>query len=195
MKNILFSILLLVVTLSCTIENVKLTGSVTYKDKFGSSYNADPGSEIYAINEADIGSTQYKDITTVIENFRRNKEFYSLSLYNTIDPGKSKKVQDNFDTLSDFAFRYISGFKKLPAVVRAVANGTGNYTLNLRPGRYYILVVSGSVKSNNIAESKGNIEYKSVDVKSAGESFLNFNFEKHENSVILLMTGWQMQGC
>jgi hypothetical protein len=195
MKNILFSIFILGLTLSCAIENVKLTGVVTYKDSFGSSSKSDAGSEIYAISEADIGSTQYKDITTVIENFRRNKEIYSLSLYNTVDPGKSKKAQDFFDTLSNSANKYISGFKQLPGVVKTSTNGTGNYTLNLKPGKYYVLVISGNVTSNNRAEFKGKIDYKIVDIKSAGETFLDVNFEKNENPLIMFVTGWQLQGC
>ena len=195
MKNILFGVFVLIVTLSCIIENGKLSGVVTYKDSYMSSNQADMGSVIYAINEADIKSTEYNDISSVIENFQINKSEYFLSINNTIDPDRIKKAHDNFDAVSNFACKYISGFKKLPTIVKTSTNGTGNYSLNLRPGKYYILVISGSVKSNNIAEFKGNIDYRIVDIKSTGETLLDINFEKHEMIWIKLITRRQLEGC
>jgi hypothetical protein len=67
--------------------------------------------------------------------------------------------------------------------------------LPLRPGRYFILVISGNIKSNNILELKGNIEYKIANIKSAGETNLDVNFEKTENIMIMLMTAVQREGC
>jgi len=202
MKNIIFGILILSATLSFTTgngklsgENGKLSGVVTYKDYYELSNHADAGSEIYAINEADVKSTQYGDLSDIIESFQRNKSDYSLAKYNTLDIARIIKLQDNFDTASKFAFNYISRFKKLPTIVKTSTNGKGNYTLSLRPGRYYILVISGNIKSNNIIESKGNIEYKIANIKSAGENFLDINFEKSENIMIMLITAWQRQGC
>ena len=202
MKNIIFGIVILSVFPSLAIENGKhsqengkLSGVVTYKDSYELTNQADVGCEIFAINEADVKSTQYRDITRVIESFQRNKSDYSLARYNTLDLAKIIKLQDNFDTVSKFAFNYIRGFKKLPTVLKTSTNGTGNYTLSLRPGKYYVLVISGSVKSNNIVESKGNVDYKIVDIKSAGKTFLDVNFEKFENILIMLITAWQRQGC
>jgi len=202
MKNILFGILILSATLSFTTENGKLSGKngklsgvVTYKDSYELLNRADVGSEIYAINETDVKSTQYGDIINIIENFQRNKSDYSLARYNTLDLARIIKLQDNFDSQSNFTCNYIIGFKKLTKIVKGSTNGTGNYNLSLRPGRYYILLISGNVKSDNIVESKGNIDYKIVDIKSAGETFQDVNFEKVENIMILLITAWQRQGC
>ena len=195
MKNLLLYTAILIVTLSFTIENGRLSGVVTYRNPNGPANQADLGSEIYAINEADLRSTQYDDIINVVGNFQRNKSQYSLVEYNTIDPVRIKKNQDNFDALSTFACKYINGFKQLPASVRAATNETGKYTLLLRPGKYYILFVSGSVKSNNIAEINGNIDLETVDVKTAGETFLDEEFEKKERIWIKLITSWQPDGC
>jgi hypothetical protein len=159
------------------------------------SNHADAGSEIYAISEADVKSTPYADLPNVIESFQRNKSDYSLARYNNIDISRIIKLQDNFDTVSKFAFNYISGFKKLETIVKASTNGKGSYTLSLQPGRYYILVISGNIKSNNIVESKGNIEYNIVDIKSDGEIFQDVSFEKSENIMIMLITANQRQGC
>jgi hypothetical protein len=195
MKTILYIMFILSVTLFSTTENGKLCGIVTYKDSYESSKRPDAGAEIYAINETDVISTQYDRITGVIENFQISKSGYSLSVNSTIDPDRIKKVQENFDNAAKYTGEYISEFKQLPSVVRAVTNGKGNYTLNLKPGKYYILIVSGSVKSNNISELRGNIDYKIVDVRSAGETSLDVNFVKHEMTWIKLITFRQQPGC
>jgi len=195
MKTLLFGIIILIVTLSFTVESGKLSGLVTHGDSYGLANQADAGCEIYAISEADLKSTQYVDIANVIGNFQRNKSQYSVSVYNTIDPVRIKNIQDSFDALSNFAFKYISGFKKVPAIVKTVTNGTGKYTIALKPGKYFILVISGSLKSNNIVEYKGNVDIKITDVKASGESFLDFNFEKQEMIWIKLITSGQINGC
>ena len=203
MRTILFAILLLIATLSFTTggknnsgRNGTLSGVVTYKDHYyESSYHADAGSEIYAINEADLKSTKYANISDIIQNFQRNKAGYSLARYNTLDISRIIQLQNNLDTASKYTFKYIDGFRKLPNIVMALTNGKGNYTLNLRPGRYYILVISGNIKSNNLLESKGNIEYKIANITSAGETSLDVNFERSENVMIMLMTAVQREGC
>ncbi|MEI7980231.1 MAG: hypothetical protein WCI71_01170 [Bacteroidota bacterium] len=189
MKKILICIFL-GVSLSFTIENGKqpsengkLSGVVTFKEVYASEKQADPGAEIYAVNETDIRSTQYDAIESVMGNFQFSKFNYFLSINTVIDPRKIKKTQDDFEVASDLAFKYINGFMHIPGIVRAAANATGKYTLKLKSGKYYILVISGSVKSSNIAESTGNIDFKIAEVKSAGETFLDINFIKHERII------------
>jgi hypothetical protein len=202
MKNILTVIVLLCVILSVTVvngkrpvENGKLSGVVTYKDGYGSSNQADAGSEIYAISESDAASSRYYDLTGVMERFQLFKSEYSVTTYSTIDPARVKKAQDNFNNASDLTTRFINGFKQLPAVIKAKANGDGKYALNLRPGKYYVVVVSGNVKSSNSAERNGNIDFKTVEIRSAGESSLDFNFEKHEMMWIRFITAQKRPGC
>lgn len=195
MKNILLSIFLLGVTLSCAIDRGKLSGVVTYKDSYTSPNQADAACEIYAISEAAALSSQYSDIYGVIGNFQVNKSIYSNWVNTTMDPGRIKKAKDQFDTSSNFTFRYIRGFRQLPAIARTSANATGNYSLSLKPGKYYILFVSGNVKGKNTAEINGNIDFKLVDIKSTTEVLLNVNFEKPENRMIMYITGWQRNGC
>lgn len=195
MKNILSGIILLIITLSFTTENGKLSGIVTYKDTYESSSQADAGGEIYAISIADAKSAKYGDLAKVVGRFLENKSNYSLSVFNTVDPERVKTLQDYFDTAANYTAKYISGFRKLAAVVKTSPNEKGMYSLNLKPGKYYILYISGNVKSDNTAESKGNIDLKVADVKSAGETLMDENFRKHENFMILLLTGRWLQGC
>jgi hypothetical protein len=202
MKNILFGILILSATLAFTNgngklsdEKGKLSGVITYKDYYELSAQADAGSKIYAVNEADVKSIQYGDLSNVIESFQSNKAYYSLARYNTLDIARITKLQDDFDSASKFAVKYISEFKKLPTIVKVSTDGKGIYTLNLKPGKYYILIISGNVNSNNILETKGNIDYKIANIKSSGETLMNVNFEKSENTMIMLLTARQREGC
>ena len=134
MKNILLSIVVLCVTLSFTTEkgtragdNGSLLGAVTYKVSTESSLLPDAGCEIYIINETDVKSTKYADIADKIGLFQRNKTFCSYTIYNTIDADKIKKARENFASLSDYVWENIRGFQKLPAMVRAKTNSSGDY--------------------------------------------------------------------
>jgi len=190
MKNILIGIIILTITLSFNLdngkppaENVKLAGVVTHRDYYASAKQADARAKIYAVSETDIRSTKYKSMEDVMENFRYCKSNYYLSINTLIDPAKIQKALDNFDAASHLALKYIYGIKLLPAVISSATKTTGNYTLNLKPGRYHILVISGSIKSNYPAESQGNIDYKIVDVKSSGETILDVDFIRHERII------------
>jgi hypothetical protein len=192
MKKILFGIFALSVILifpevngKLTPENGKLSGVITYNDSFRAAYLPDAGTGIYVISEADARSTKYKDIINVVGNLQSHKSDYSMATYNTVDPVRIKTARDYYDTASAFTNRYISGFKKLPAVVKAVTNGAGNYTLELKPGRYYLLVVSGSVRSNNVAESKGNIDARTVDITPGTETHQSVTFRKNEMNILI----------
>lgn len=201
MKNILILISVLIVSFSCAkdpaalpADSGKLSGTVTIKDLYGQDSRADAGSLIYVVREAEIATTQYRDIAMVVEMFRRNKSFYQLSVSNTADPSRVKRAKDNFDTLADYTRRFIGGFKQ-SAVVSAVAGETGNYTLTLEPGSYYILVISGSLRSDNLLEKNGNIELRTVNIKPSAETRLGVTFEKQEQMWIKLVAGWQQEGC
>jgi hypothetical protein len=200
MKKILPAICMLVAILSFKTDDGGLSGEngamsvvATFRDGYMSPVQADAGCEIYAINETDVKSARYDDLKGVIESFQGYKYDYLLLTYNSVDPARNGKLRDNFDTLSDFTSKYISGFRKLPAVVRAATNGAGNCTLSLRPGKYYILFVSGSLKSNNLAESKGNIGYKIVDIKSSQETIQKVYFQKFEMTGIMMARN--LSGC
>jgi hypothetical protein len=200
MKNILSGIIILGVTMSFTPDHERVPGengtlsvTATYRDAYTSSDQPDAGCEIYAVNQADIKSTSEVDLKSVIESFQGYKYDYLLSIYNSVDPARNAKLRTYFDTLSDFTARYISRFRKSPGITRAAPDGRGNYTMSLKPGTYYILVISGSVKSNNSAESKGNIGYKTVVIRPAQETIQHVYFQKYEMTGIMIARN--LSGC
>jgi hypothetical protein len=200
MKKTLTGICILIVLLSFKIdngglskENGTLSVIATYSDAYRSLNQADAGCEIYAINEADFKSTQFNDLKGVIERFQGYKYDYLLSIYNSVDPARIDKLRENFDTLADITAKYISEFRKLPVLVKAVTNAEGHAALSLRPGKYYILFVSGTVKSNNSAESKGNVGYKIVEIKSSLETIQKVCFQKQDMTGIMMARN--LSGC
>jgi uncharacterized protein YxeA len=202
MKKILFGIIILLVTLSFTPENGKLSaetgklsGVVTLTDSYASSNQADTGCEIYAISEADFKSGQSDELIRVMDNFQLHKSNYSLLVYNTIDPVKIQKARENFDVATEITLNYINGLKQVPAVLQTVTNSAGKYTLSLKPGKNYILFVSGLVKSSNTTESGGNIDYTTANIRTSTEASLNLNFEKKQNALVMFITSWQKEGC
>ncbi len=174
-------------------ENGTLSVFATYSDAYRSLNQADAGCEIYAINEADLKSTRFDDLIGVIERFQGYKYDYLLSIYNSVDPARIDKLRENFDALSDITAQYISGFMKLPGLMKAVTNSEGRAALSLRPGKYYILFVSGTVKSNNSAESKGNVGYKIVEIKSSLETIQKVCFQKQDMTGIMMARN--LSGC
>ena len=202
MKNILFLLFILCFTLTSSIgngqlpvKNGKLSGVVTYKDSYELANQADAGCEIYVINEIDLRSTEFEAMPWVMENFQINKSENTILVNNTIDPVKIKQLQDKLDTVSAFTAKQVKGFKQLPAIVKTSTNATGNYTLKLMPGKYYIMIVSGHVKSNNLAETKGNIVFETVEIKSSLENFVDVSFVKHEMIWIKQVTRRKPVGC
>jgi hypothetical protein len=202
MKKTLIGLIILGFTLICHFEygqlsekNGKLSGIVTYKDSYELPKQADAGCEIYLISEASMKSTRFASMTWIIESFQINKSEYAISVNNTVDPVKIRNARDNFDTVAKFTAKYINGFKQLPAIVRISTNGTGNYSLNLTPGKYYILFISGNVKNNNMAEEKGNVVYELVDIKPAKETMHDVSFMKNDMLWIRYATRRQLQGC
>lgn len=199
MKNILFSVFILSVSLSgsfengnLSAENGKLSGTVTYNETYVAANKADAGSKLYIMSEADLKSGKYAEFKEVIERFQRTKYYCIVSSSNSVDPARNKKLGDEFDTISDHSARFIRGFREFPGMVKAETNGSGSYSVSLKPGKYYILFVSGNVKSTNTTEINGNIGYKFVEVKSAKTTIQNAVFQTHETIGIMPLN---LSGC
>jgi hypothetical protein len=195
MKTILLGILLLGLALPSMKETGTLSGAVTYLDSNEPMNHADVGSEVYVISETELESTQFRNIGWAFDNFQWNKIEYSIALNKTIDPVEIQKSHDNFSEAARYTANYFTAFKKSPSVIKAKANGTGRYTLDLKPGRYHVFVVSACVKSDNVAEAKGNIDYKIVYVKPNSDTHLDLRFEKQEGLWIQLIKRRSPEGC
>jgi hypothetical protein len=200
MKTILFTISLLAVIVSFKTDhsgpgaaNGTLSVIATTHDPYRSLEKADAGCEIYAISETELRSSRYGDLQQVIENFQGSKYDYLLSVYNSIDPSRNDQLRSNFDALSDRTAKFITGFRKLPALVRMTTEGTGTTSVSLPAGTYYLLVISGSVKSNNSAESGGNIGYKTVEIKPGQETIRKVCFQKYDVTGIMMTRN--LSGC
>jgi hypothetical protein len=199
MKNILLGIYILSVSLSgtydngkATAENGKLSGTVTYNDTYVAANKPDAGCELFIMNEADLKSSKYAEFKDAIERFQRTKYYCTVSSANSVDPARNKKLGDEFDTISDLSARFIRGFRELPGMVKAGTNGSGSYSVSLKPGKYYILFVSGNVKSKNTTEVNGNIGYKMVEIKSVKTTFQNAVFQMQEFMGIMPLN---LSGC
>ena len=195
MKKIILSIIILGVTLSFKADNGKLAGIITCKDSLETSNKPDAGCEIYIINQADVQANHYYYFPVNIKNFQMIKYDYLIAASDMIDPYRIKKAKDLYDTVSSVTSKLIDGFKKLPGVKKYITDEKGKYSINLRPGKYYLLFVSGTLKSNNMAEIKGNVDAKEVVVKSGAETLLNFDFEKQPAIWIKRIEASQRQGC
>lgn len=195
MKTILLNVVILIMTLSSGIENGKISGLVTYSDNDASENRADAGSKIYAINQADVQPTNLYYFTTYINNFQSIKSDYLLATNDQVDPYKIKKAKDLLDDMSMVAGKYIKEFTQLPAIVKSAADGKGKFALSLPPGKYYLLFISGHVKSNNQVEQNGDVDAKEVVVKPGSETIINAGFKKQPRIWIRRIEAMQRKGC
>jgi hypothetical protein len=162
-----------------------LSGAVTMKDSFGSIIQADAGSAVYVIPVSGLANTPWKDLAQVMDEFRSNKSFYTLSVWNSTDPATIGKAREDYYAASSDAARYIEGVKLFPGTIRVLSDRSGTFAVRLRPGTYYVLAVSAGTRSYNEAESRGNVDLKTVEIKQAGESVLNVRFDQQEMTGIM----------
>jgi hypothetical protein len=192
MKNILVGICLLAVILSfktesggLSEENGTLSVVATSRDAYKSLVKPDAGCVFYIGTDAELKS--------VIENFQELKYDYLLSISHSVDPAINTTLRDNFDTVSTYTYKFINGFRKQPGIVTGTTDRTGHVSVHLKPGKYLILFVSGTVKSDNMAERNGNIGYKIVEIKSAMETIQSVCFQKYDLTGVMIARN--LSGC
>jgi len=63
-------------------------------------------------------------------------------------------------------------------IVKTMADGSGNYSLNLKPGTYYVLIKSKHRTSLSMEEILGKNKFTKINIQEGVETNLNFSFDK-----------------
>jgi hypothetical protein len=195
MKTILLSLIILMMTPSPGNDMGKLSGMVSFSDNDVSENRADAGCKIFAINQNDVQPTHYYYFTTYINNFQAIKSDYLIAANDLVDPYRIKKAKDLLDATAIVTGKYIKEFRQLPGIVKSTSDEKGKFAFNLPPGKYYLLFISGHVKSNNLVEIEGNVEAKEVVVKRGGETTVYVGFKKQPMIWIKRIEAMQRIGC
>ena len=86
------------------------------------------------------------------------------------------ETQEKFDSLDKKCLYAIYKIDQNNPQLKTV-NSTGSYSFKLKPGTYYILVISGNRKNINMTESTGKIYCEKIIIKENENKDFSYNFE------------------
>jgi hypothetical protein len=172
----LFFFLTLVFINACKKPDGKLSGVITYyfNDNYGDK--PDVGAEIYII-ERDSASISNISMFEVLKSElllqeAKNRLNRAKGLDNAIRIDTA--LVRHYETVCDSALQEVFVFER--QAKKYVADGTGAYSANLKPGKYYVLIKSSHSTSVNIVEISGQIDVHLVSIESEKESTANTKF-------------------
>lgn len=164
-----------------------ILGVVTYY--FNKNYGNKPdiGADIYVIDTANIQKFSY----ATVDSFYYAKFYKNLYLENKsfktnekIPNGIMEKVKEYniedelaFNSLDKRASANIIHLKYAKDIIKTVVDGSGNYSIKVKPGIYYVCIQSKHREGTGMTEIYGKIKCKIVNVKEGVDTNLSYNFE------------------
>lgn len=88
------------------------------------------------------------------------------------------ETDEKFSALDKRTFAILMKVNEENSILRTV-DGNGNYSVNVRPGTYYIYMVSKNRTFNNLCEIMGKIYCKRVLIKENQTKDVSHNFDQH----------------
>jgi hypothetical protein len=190
MKHTLLLSVLLFLFFGCKEPDGKISGVVSYyfNENFGN--RPDGGAAIYILDSASASSLDLKSIAGLkkaFANFMETKMKYEAdSLVDAlIDHHKEGSVKvhaytspdSSLATFNEMGSRALQALKKYRlAATKVLADGNGNYTKTLPPGKYCILIESGNARNMPMHGLSGQIYFRFVQVKPGREEKLSNSF-------------------
>lgn len=85
------------------------------------------------------------------------------------------ETKDKFDALDKRALSSVLGIDENNSLQKSV-DGAGNYSVNVKPGVYYVLVVSKNRNGSNATELMGQVYHKKITIKENSSKDISHNF-------------------
>lgn len=119
-------------------------------------------------------SSLNKPYYSKIEKEEFRKKIEELEMEITQIPNIDTSFTRGFEVTADSAFRQIYFLQSNSKVF--IADGAGAYSSNLKPGNYYVLIVSNHREGRTLADYDGQIAFSSVVIESDKETTANAQF-------------------
>ncbi len=155
-----------------------LKGTVTYEKVVMETPTPDAGATVM-IRKSDIVRespqdtlTNYKSIVLTRHLYETTKDAYFLGQLEK----KNAETKEKFDIIAKATFRNFYNLMKNPETITTKADAQGNYSVNLKPGRYEVVFVSATLKAVNLIESRGRIDSYFVEVRPGETKVQNNKF-------------------
>jgi hypothetical protein len=108
---------------------------------------------------------------------------YAAKAKQDVDDAYSKlrelgiETSAKFDTLDSRAASALIQAQHIGNPLKTVVDGIGNYSFKLKPGDFYILIVSNGRRGQNITEVMGKIYVSQVNLKENETKNVSYNFD------------------
>jgi hypothetical protein len=164
----------------------KIFGVVTYffNDNYG--YKPDVGAGIYVIDS--IKSPYFKPKTIDSIQIGSNYRYLYLSYPKRSIPIDVLKNAENYNVINEASYEALD--KRALEIIltmevfdknlfKTIADGSGNYSIKVKPGTYYVCIKSSNRTGLSTTESNGKVYYKKVIIEEGSEINLNCKFGLH----------------
>ena len=162
----------------------RIFGVVTYYFNANYGYKPDVGAGIYVIDS--VKSPYFKPET--IDSLQLGSAYRGLYLsypkrrvpadvlkhaeeYNVVNEASYKSLDSRASSITTMME---VGDKNL---IKTIADGSGNYSLKVKPGTYYVCIKSSNRTAATVTEITGKVYYKKIIIKEGSETNLNYKFE------------------
>lgn len=196
MKKILLISIIALMAASCTQEPGTVTGVVSFFFNKYQGYKPDIGAKVYVTLENCDSIDDYLRAYDAKTGIELNKYY--------IEEFKSYGEKENKETIDDLnksitykqeilnsyakdtttfkqneekAYRILSKITSNKDTYKTTVDGVGNFTIDVPPGKYNVLIISVGRTKVNLLEVGGQLMIKSTEVKSKAKSNIDVKFE------------------
>jgi len=167
-------------------ESAKISGVVTYY--FNSNYGDKPdiGAEIYVVDSVALPEFKYEDVKDfflaiiyrdILVLSKRQKMPIPAFIQNQV---VKLKLDDKvaFDESDKNAYQNIQKLMNSDKAIKTVADGSGNYSVKVAPGTYYVLIKSNNREGMTTTMISGKIFCEKHSITDGSELSINAKFDQ-----------------
>ena len=196
MKRILLISMIALTAISCKQEPGTVTGVVSFFFNKYQGYKPDIGAKVYVTLENCDSINDYLHASEAKANIEQDKyyleEFKSYGekenkktiddLKKTISNGQSivnnyAKDSTTFKLNEEKAYSILNRITTDKNTYKTTVDGVGNFTIDVPPGKYNVIIFSVGRTKVNLLEVGGQIITKSIEVKTKAKTNIDVKFE------------------
>ncbi len=160
-------------------------GVVTYYLTKQNVTKPDVGARVTIVDSASVPDFNL----AVVDTFHFGNSY--LEIYNQYKLNHAKVPRDipeqmmvwksdtktTFDLLTRRAYKEINTLKKAENQIKSTTDDKGLFNVTLKPGTYYVYIISNYATGETIMDLDGKVFCKKVHIKSKNESFVRSSFD------------------
>ncbi len=163
----------------------KILGVVTYYFNKNFGYKSDVGAVVYVVDSSITHNIEFATIDTFhLGNIDRNISSVYKSMHEKV-PDNIKTEISNYDFDDDDIFnaldlrasKNIDKIINSKDVIKTVVDGNGNYSIKIKPGIYYVYIISNFRRGATMTEILGKIYCERIVINEGEDINVSTKFE------------------